>query len=77
MFIYFFSKFSSIQKFNEKFGGHFSSFSAFFPQQILGYILIYRNAEGVRGQRKVGNPRDNTTVSFIGSAHSSCVSQLR
>jgi len=26
------------------------------PQQILGHILIYRNAEGVHGQRKVGTP---------------------
>jgi len=31
-------------------------YSAFLPQQISGYLLIYRNAEGVYGQRKVGNP---------------------
>jgi len=29
-------------------------------------MLIYRNAEGVHGQRKVGNPCDNTTVSSVG-----------
>jgi len=34
-------------------------------------MLIYRNAEGVHGQRKVGNPCDNTTASYIqsGIAH--------
>ena len=31
-------------------------YSAFLSQEILGYMLICRNAEGVHGQRKVGNP---------------------
>jgi len=76
LYIYF-SKYSKIQKFYEKFGGLVLFYSAFLPQQILGYILIYRNAEGIHGQRKVANSCDNTTVSFMGSGHSSYVSQLR
>jgi len=36
---------------------------------LKGYMVI--------GQRKVGNPCDNTAVSFMGSGRSSCVSQLR
>ena len=52
-------------------------YSAFLPQQILGYILIYRNAEGVHGQRKVGNACDNTIVSFVGTGYSSRVSKVR
>jgi len=34
----------------------FLFYSDFLPQQILVYILIYRNAEGVHGLRKVGTP---------------------
>ena len=72
LYIYF-SKYSKIWKFYEKFGGLVLFYSALLPQQILGYILTYRNAEGVHGQRKVGNSCDNTTLSFMGSGHSSCV----
>ena len=48
-----------------------SFYSAFLPQQILGYIIICRNVEGVHGQRNVGNSCDNTTVSLrgVGIAH--------
>jgi len=38
------------------FGGFLLFYSAFYPQQILGHIIINRNAEVVHGQRKVGYP---------------------
>jgi len=33
---------------------------------VQGYMLIYRNAEGVLGQRKFENPWCNTTIVIIG-----------
>jgi len=45
----------------------------FCGNKFLGYMLIYRNAEGVHGRRKVGHPYDNTTVCYMEGGHSSCV----
>jgi len=55
----------------------FVSLVRFSAASNLGCILIYRNAEGVHGQRTVGKSSDNTTVSFKAIGHSTCVSQLR
>jgi len=36
-----------------------------FQDPFLGYMLIYRNAEGVHGKKKFGNPRPMAMGSYI------------